>query len=71
MDLALMKPYLFAWMSFVIRGCSLLARVFVINLTEELSKEISLKSLILRGLSTLGMRVMKDPLILLIQTSSE
>jgi hypothetical protein len=41
----------------------------VISLTEEFSKEIGLKSLILRGLSTLGMRVMQDPLILLIQIS--
>lgn len=37
-------------------------------LIEELSNDIGLKSLILEGPSTLGIRVIKDPFILCRQT---
>jgi hypothetical protein len=50
------------------KGCNLLARTLVISFTEEFRREIGLKSLTLMGPSILGIKVMKEPLILCKQT---
>jgi hypothetical protein len=46
----------------------MLARTLVISFTEEFRREIGLKSLTLMGPSILGIKVMKEPLILCKQT---
>lgn len=46
-------------------GCNLLASNLVIILTEDLSKEIGLKSFTQIDQSTLGIRVIKELLMLL------
>jgi hypothetical protein len=57
MVLVLINPYWLRWTNFVMRGYSLLARSFVMTLTEELSSEMGLNSFILVGPSTFGTRV--------------
>jgi hypothetical protein len=69
MVLFLMKPYWFLWTREVIEGWSLFANSLVSNLTIEFSRDMGLKSLTDLALSTLGMSVTKDELILYKQPS--
>ena len=61
--LDLMKPYWFLWISFMITFCNLSAKTLVTNFSEQLSREIGLKSLTPPGEFFLGTKVMKDVLI--------
>jgi len=49
----------------MIKACNLLARIFVIILTEVLSREMGLKSPTDLGLSTFRIKVMNEELMLL------
>jgi len=59
-----MKPYWFLWTIGIITFCSLLASNFVISFMEQLRREMGLKLETLEGLGTLGIKVMKEELML-------
>lgn len=62
------NPYCFLWIKEIIDGCNLFARSLVIIFIEVLRSEIGLKSPTYFGLSTYGIRVMKEVLMLLRHT---
>ena len=64
MVLPLINPYWLSCRSWIIICCSLSARIFVSNLMLQLRREIGLKSLTVSGLFILGIRVMKETLML-------
>ena len=66
--LVLMKPYWFWCTSWRITLCSLFANSFVINLIEQFSKEIGLKSPTCYAPSILGIRVINESFMLWRQT---
>jgi hypothetical protein len=57
-DLDLMNPYYFLWITLGMSSCSLLVRILVRILTEVFRREICLKSETFTMLSCLGTKVM-------------